>query len=90
MRAIVDQVVGLMKTEASHKPLPMDTGLAAVLLDWRAQAPYNQPDDWAFGSPEMQGTQPYWPDSLMRKVIRPAAVRAGISKRIGWHTFRHS
>jgi hypothetical protein len=26
----------------------------------------------------------------MRKVIRPAAVRAGITKWIGWHTFRHS
>ena len=38
----------------------------------------------------MQGKQPYWPDSLMRRVIRPAAVRAGISKHIGWHTFRHS
>jgi len=89
-RAIVNQVVGPMKTEASQKPLPMDTGVAAVLLDWRRQAPYNQPDDWVFGSPEMQGTQPYWPDSLMRKVIHPAAVRARISKRIGWHTFRHS
>ncbi len=26
----------------------------------------------------------------MRKVIRPAGVRAGITKWIGWHTFRHS
>lgn len=43
-----------------------------------------------FGSPEKSGQQPYWPDSLLRKVIRPAALRAGINKRIGWHTFRHS
>jgi site-specific recombinase XerD len=26
----------------------------------------------------------------MRKVIWPAAKRAGITKRIGWHTFRRS
>jgi integrase len=27
---------------------------------------------------------------LLEKVIRPAVARAGISKRIGWHTFRHT
>ncbi|MGO9638860.1 MAG: tyrosine-type recombinase/integrase, partial [Terracidiphilus sp.] len=35
-------------------------------------------------------SQPYWPNSAMENHIRPAAQRAGISKRIGWHTFRHS
>jgi len=29
-------------------------------------------------------------DSVLQKQVRPAARRAGISKRIGWHTFRHS
>ena len=27
---------------------------------------------------------------MLSKLIRPAAVRAGIKKRIGWHTFRHT
>jgi site-specific recombinase XerD len=27
---------------------------------------------------------------LLTRTIRPAAVRAGIEKRIGWHTFRHT
>lgn len=27
---------------------------------------------------------------ILAKVIRAAAVKAGIRKRIGWHTFRHS
>src|SRR6202795_2884930 len=31
-----------------------------------------------------------WPDILLLKIIQPAALRAGIKKRIGWHTFRHS
>jgi integrase len=38
----------------------------------------------------VRGKQPYWPENLLRRHIRPAAKRAGINKRIGWHTFRHS
>ncbi len=78
-RAIVDQVVGSLKTEASGKAVPMDSVLASALLDWRGRCPYNQDADYLFGSPDMDGQQPYWPDSLLRKVIRPAAVRAGVS-----------
>jgi integrase len=26
----------------------------------------------------------------MRNVIRPTAIKLGISSRIGWHTFRHT
>ena len=49
-RAIVDGVVGDMKTEASRKRVPLDSGLAEVLLDWRARAPYNRDEDWEFAS----------------------------------------
>jgi len=59
-------------------------------MDWRGRCLYNQDEDWVFASPEKRGLQPYWPDSVLRKQIRPAAGRAGIAKRIGWHTFRHS
>ena len=38
----------------------------------------------------MKGKQPYWPDNLMKRYIRPVARKAGITKNIGWHTFRHS
>lgn len=89
-RAIFHQVIGAMKTETSRKPLPLDSGLAKVLTEWRAHSAYNQSDDWVFASPDKRGQQPYWPDSAMRKHVRPAAVRAGITKRIGWHTFRHT
>jgi integrase len=89
-RAIVDQVVGSLKTEACAKAVPIDSALASVLFDWRGGCPYNQDEDFLFGSPQMNGSQPYWPDSLLRKVIRPAAVRAAISKRIGWHSFRRT
>jgi hypothetical protein len=51
-----------MKTEASRKPIPLEAGLAEVLLGWRAECAYNQPDDYIFASIEMDGEQPLWPN----------------------------
>jgi integrase len=90
VRAIVDQVVGSLKTEASGKALPMDAALAGALLDWRGRCPYNQDGDFLFASPDMGGKQPYWPEGLIRRQVKPAAVRCGITKRIGWHSFRRT
>ncbi|MBB5059104.1 integrase [Granulicella aggregans] len=89
-RGIVRQHVGEMKTEASRKPIPLDDRLASVLLTWRGSCPYNQDGDFLFGSPGKGGTQPYWPTAGMEDHVRPAAKRAGIQKRVGWHTLRHS
>jgi integrase len=89
-RGVVHQVIGDLKTEASRKPLPLDPDLAQSLLVWRRVSPFNREADWVFASPDMEGKQPYWPENLLRRHIRPAASRCGISKRIGWHTFRHS
>jgi integrase len=89
-RSIWHQVVGNCKTEASAKPVPLDSYLAEDLLQWRRVSPYPMPHDWVFASPTMKGKQPYWPDNLMKRYIRPVAQKAGIHKRVGWHTFRHS
>jgi integrase len=89
-RSIWHQVVGRCKTEASAKPVPMDSYMAEDLLRWRRQSPYPMDSDYVFASPTMRGTQPYWPDNLMKRYIRPVAREAGINKNIGWHTFRHS
>jgi integrase len=89
-RSIWHQVVGDCKTEASAKPVPMDEYMAEDLQRWRRQSPYPMPEDWVFASPSMRGKQPYWPDNLMKRYIKPAARKAGIHKNIGWHTFRHS
>jgi integrase len=88
-RGIVRQNIGGMKSEASRKPLPLDAGLAEVLLAWRRICPFNQDADYVFGSLEKKGQQPYWPTG-MEDHVRPAAKRAGITKRIGWHTLRHT
>jgi integrase len=89
-RGIVRQHIGQMKTEASRKPVPMEKALADVLTNWRGQCAYSQLEDYIFASIEMDGKQPLWPNSAMEKHIRPAALRAKITKRIGWHTLRHT
>jgi integrase len=89
-RAVVCQHVGSLKTAASQKPVPMDAGLSARLLDWRGRCPYNQETDYVFASAEKNGLQPLWPSSAMSKHVRPAAKGAGIQKHVRWHVFRHS
>ena len=89
-RAVVHQVIGGLKTEASRKPIPLAPEVGECLLNLRSKSAYRDVDDWVFASPEMAGTQPYWPENVLRRHIRPAAKRAGITKNIGWHTFRHS
>jgi integrase len=70
--------------------VPASQEVTDALARWRKRTLYKAPTDWIFPSPKMGGKQPYWQDSLMRKVVWPAAKRAGITKRIGWHTFRRS
>jgi len=89
-RSIWHQVVGNCKTEASAKPVPLDTYMAEDLLRWRRQSAYPSDDDYLFASETMRGKQPYWPDNLMKRHIQPVAKAIGIHKKIGWHTFRHS
>jgi integrase len=89
-RSIYGNVVGNCKTEGSKKPVPMDPILAAELLAWKRDSTYSHSDDWVFASPRAKGKHPYWPDSILSSVIRPALARSGIQKRVGWHTFRHS
>jgi len=89
-RSIVFQVVGPCKTEASQKPVPLDSRLADALKLWRDQTKYCKADDWVFASPAARGRKPYWGQCLMRTIIRPAASKIGITQHIGWHSFRHT
>ena len=68
----------------------MEPALTELLLDWKNHSSYNGQDDWVFASPAMHGTQPLWPENVLRRYVRRAAARAGITKRIGFHTFGHS
>lgn len=89
-RSIVFQVVGPCKTEASQKPVPLDSRLAEALKIWREHTRYSKVEDWVFASPAARGQRPYWGQCLMRTIIRPVAVKIGITQHVGWHTFRHT
>ena len=89
-RSIWHQVVGECKTEASAKPVPLDSYMAEDKFRWRRETAYPMPGDWVFASPTMRGKQPYWPDNLMKRYIQPVAKANGIYKKIGWLTFRHT
>ena len=89
-KSIYHQVVGRCKTEASAKPVPIDKYTARDLRAWREKSVYNAPSDWVFASPLMKGKQPLWPDSMLKDHIQPVAKRVGITKPVGWHTFRHT
>ena len=89
-RSVVSGVVGVCKTEASRKPVPLVSAVAEDLWLWKQAALYKRPEDWVFASLKMKGTKPMRPGMILKRYIQPAAQRAGIHKRIGWHTFRHT
>jgi integrase len=90
MRSIVQNVVGVCKTESSQKPVPAHDDLIAALRQWQIQTPYRSPESWVFASPQHRGRRPYLAQQIMRRHILPVAQKLGITKRIGWHTFRHT
>jgi len=90
-RSCVRNHFGDTKTEASRKPVPLHASVSSCLMKWRSESPYNGEDDFLFPSFRLNGRQPITPDMVLKKVIRPALIRAGImDKVIGWHSFRHS
>ena len=86
-RGVVNGRPGDTKTEASRKALPVDACLADALLELRGnRTSYTRSDDWVFAN---RFGRPRSQQDILRRHIRPAAVRADLGK-IGWHTFRHS
>ena len=89
-RSIVCGVVGPCKTESSQKPVPVHPTVLETLGEWKQVCRYNKPDDWVFASSRHRGRKPIWGQAILRRYSRPVASRAGIQKRFGWHTFRHT
>jgi integrase len=94
-RSVVDQHVGRCKTEISQKPVPIDEYIAQDLMEWYRHTPYHEPSDWVFATDSnragsKRGKQPVWLCKIMGYYIQPIARRLGITKRIGWHTFRRT
>ncbi len=89
-RSFVDGSVGRCKSEISQQAVPVDGIALEELAAWRSACLYSKADDWVFGSERVFGRLPVWPDSSRTKVLQPAARKAGITKQVGWHTFRHT
>jgi integrase len=94
-RSLVDQHVGKCKTEVSKKLMPLDPYIAEDLLAWHRETPYKAASDYAWATDSKRarskrGKQPVWLATIMRYHIQPIARELGITKRIGWHTFRHT
>jgi integrase len=91
LRSCVRNRIGKTKTESSRRPVPLHPIVLSALLSWRAKSLYAEDADFLFPSIRLKGTRPLSPDSVLKKSIRPALVRTGITgKQIGWHSFRHS
>ena len=89
-RSVVDGIVGKCKTEASRRPVPIDRFTAEELQALRKESCYAKLEDWIFASEKVQGKMPPWADTLLDRSLQPAAKRAGISKWVGFHSFRHT
>jgi integrase len=72
--SIWHQVLGVCKTEASARPVPMDGYMAEDLLRWRKTCAYPLDSDWVFASPTMKDRQPYWPDNLLKRAVLPTVA----------------
>jgi integrase len=89
-RAIVDGVVGDVKTKYSESGLPLDPTLAEILLNWQRKSQFPEDSDWVFASPQRAGELPLRSCRMLARQIKPAAAAAQIGTEIGWHTFRHT
>jgi integrase len=89
-RGMVGKHQTKLKTEGSRRGVPMPEALAAAFADWRSKSLYPGDNDWVFASVERGGKTPMWFDIMMTRHIKPAALAAGVTGKIGWHTFRRS
>ncbi|WP_162601306.1 tyrosine-type recombinase/integrase [Occallatibacter savannae] len=89
-RSVWHNIEGDTKTPASRRSLPLHAVIVDLLKAWRTQSPYVASDDFVFPSIRANGKHPVEPGMILRNYIRPALVRLGISKKVGWHSFRHA
>lgn len=69
--------------------IPQGRFLVEELKQWKSESPYRGDSDFLFPSIQKNGSQPLQPDMILKRHIRPALEQMGVTKRIGWHSFRH-
>jgi len=90
IRAYVYGRFGPPKSKASKKPVPLHPLLAESLATWRKETPYPTNDDFVFPSFRLKGAKPPRANMLVADHLQPAARKAGIAGRIGFHTLRRT
>lgn len=86
----MDGIIGKCKTETSGRPVPIDSFTRVALLGWQRESCHAEPEDWVFASARVGGKIPPWADTLLDRILQPAAKKAGITRWVGFHTFRHT
>ncbi len=89
-RAYVYGKFGPPKSKASKKPVPLHPLLADALATWRKETPYPANDDLVFPSFRLKGQKPPRANMLVADHLQPAARKAGISEKVGFHTLRRT
>ena len=89
-RAYVYGAFGAPKSEASKRPVPLHPLLAESLATWRKETMYPANDDLVFPSVRLKGKKPPRANMLVADHLQPAARKAGITERIGFHTLRRT
>mgnify|MGYP001413589819 CR=1 FL=1 len=85
-RAIVDGVADVPKSAYGIRDVPISRPMAVALLEHRLRSPRSADADPVFTS--AAGAQ-LDPRNLLRRIVKPAAVRAGVPWA-GLHTLRHT
>ena len=65
-KGVVRNHFGATKTPASRKPVPLHGSVAAALDEWRRTSTYRDESDFLFPSIRLNGTQPLFPDMVMK------------------------
>jgi integrase len=89
-RSVVDGIVGKCKTETSAGQYPSTSSPQPSYWPGSGKLATQSRRDWVFASERVQGKMPPWADTLLDRFLQPAAKRAGITKWVGFHTFRHT
>ena len=78
-RAIEHGRVDEVKTEYSRDHVPLDVGLAQLLLSWRMTTAFPQDDDWVFAN--LSTGKPYHQEEIQKRHIKSAARKAVLTRR---------
>jgi len=68
--------------------VPLQPLLIEKLKDWRTRSLYNRESGFLFPPAQKNGGQPASADIILRRQIRPAALEVGVTRKVGWHSFR--